>query len=164
MIGEGNNLTEVSAFWTPELLPGSDTRVVEEESAVSKALSAAVKVVVAGADDKLPNLYVVAIGISDYPAPLTLRYAAEDARMLNRQTFREKGRGVFGRVEVKLLTDGEATRHGIAKVSQSIKSISHPFVVTIFRDPRIQCHTNPSRGRCRELQELSLVQFGSWRS
>jgi hypothetical protein len=122
---------EVSATWTTDLLPGRHTLEVQAESAVSKALSPAVEIIIAGADDKLPNLYMVAIGISAYPAPMTLRYAAKDARVLS-QTFRDKGRGVFGDVQVKLLTDREATRRGIAEAVGWLGSVMTPRDVGIL--------------------------------
>jgi hypothetical protein len=69
-------------------------------------------VTVAVGDGKLPNLYVVAVGISAYPEPMTLHYAAKDARVLG-EVLRDKGRGVFGNVEVKLILDREATKRNI---------------------------------------------------
>jgi uncharacterized caspase-like protein len=138
----GDKPVEVSATWTVDLLPGKHTLQMQAESVVSKALSAPVEVVIAGADDKLPNLYVVAIGIADYPAPMKLRYAAKDARVLS-QTFRNKGRDVFGRVEVKLLTDGEATPQAITESVAWLGSMMTPRDVGILsfsghgtRDPR----------------------------
>jgi len=109
---------------------------VQAESAVSKALSAAVEVVVAGADGKLPNLYLVAIGISAYVAPLTLHHAAKDARVLG-QTFRDKGYGVFGGVEVKLLTDGEATPRGLAATVAWLGPVMTPRDVGILSRCRL---------------------------
>lgn len=102
------------ASWSVDLPPGRHALAVQAESAVSKALSAPVEVLVAGDDGSPPNLYMVAVGISDYPAPMTLNYAAKDARVLS-EVFRDKGRGAFGNVEVKLLTDRAATRRNIAE-------------------------------------------------
>jgi WD40 repeat protein len=104
---------EVNASWDVELPSGDHILAVQAESAVGKGLSEAVEVTVPGGDGKLPNLYVVAIGISAYPAPNTLNYAAKDARVLS-EVLLDKGRGVFGKVEVKLLLDREATARNIA--------------------------------------------------
>ena len=111
-------LGEVQANWTLDLLPGKHTLVVQAESAVSKGLSPAVEVRHAGKEGP-GNLYLVAIGISDYPgdmaaanAPPTLTPIAID------DLFRKKGQRVFGRVETRLLTDKQATgkniREGLA--------------------------------------------------
>jgi WD40 repeat protein/uncharacterized caspase-like protein len=127
----GDKPAEASATWTVDLLPGKHLLGVQAESAVSKALAAPVEVVIAGADDKLPNLYMVAVGISDYPAPMKLRYAAKDARVLS-QTFRNKGRDVFGHVEMKLLTDGEATRQGITEAVDWLGSVMTPRDVGVL--------------------------------
>ena len=60
-----------------------------------------------------PNLYVLTVGVSKYPAPVNpLTYAASDARLLAK-AFGDKSKGVFAAVEVKVLTDGEATKKGI---------------------------------------------------
>ncbi len=103
---------DARASWEVDLPAGKYVLTAQAQSAVSAGLSAQVEITVAGADDRKPDLYVVAVGISAYPAPLTLRYAAKDARVLS-ETFRDKGRGVFGKVEVKLLLDREATRRNI---------------------------------------------------
>lgn len=61
----------------------------------------------------LPRLFVLSIGVSQYKsAELTLRYAAHDARDVA-ALFREQKGGLYGDVEVHLLTDGDATRNRV---------------------------------------------------
>ncbi|HYN85162.1 MAG TPA: caspase family protein [Pyrinomonadaceae bacterium] len=60
-----------------------------------------------------PNLYVLAIGVSDYDlAELKLHYAAKDARDFVAAMKLQEG-GLYERVETLLLTDKEATRDRI---------------------------------------------------
>jgi hypothetical protein len=132
----------VHATWSVDLSSGRHALVAQAESAVSKALSATVEVVVPGDDNAPPNLYMVAIGISEYAPPMTLTYAAKDARVLS-EVFRDKGRGAFGTVEVKLLTDREATRRNIVESLTWLRSrmTSRDVGIVSFsghgtRDPR----------------------------
>jgi uncharacterized caspase-like protein len=69
-------------------------------------------VTVAGKSGGLPNLYVLAIGINDYPGDLKLNYAAGDADAIVRALQPQQGK-VFGKVEAKLIKDRQATRQGI---------------------------------------------------
>jgi uncharacterized caspase-like protein len=94
-------------------LPGKHSIAVTAESAVSKGTSSWIEVTRAGAKaEELPNLYVVAAGISAYEGALALRFAHKDAIVLDRalQTGRQ---GVFRSVETKLLTDKRATQKNI---------------------------------------------------
>jgi hypothetical protein len=59
-----------------------------------------------------PKLYILAIGISAYPDPFALHKAARDASDFVNTMERQKGR-LYRDVEVRLLTDGVATRDGI---------------------------------------------------
>jgi hypothetical protein len=101
----------VEAFWDVALPPGKHTVAVLADAGVSKGLSPSVTVVREGAS-RLPNLYVFAVGVSAYPGRLKLHWAATDAQNLTR-TLRERTRGVFGTVEVNLLTDKQGSRTAI---------------------------------------------------
>jgi WD40 repeat protein len=106
-------LGERQATWTVALSPGKHTLAVQAESPVSKGISAPVEV--ARAEDKPagpPNLYVLAVGISAYAGKAKLNYAHKDAIVLER-TLKERAKGVFARVETKLITDKAATRKAI---------------------------------------------------
>jgi WD40 repeat protein len=110
-------LGKVEESWAVELSPGRHRLAVQADSAVSQATSDEVEVVYveeSRREVELPRLYVLAIGVSDYPGDLKLNYAAKDAQAIE-QVFREKSRLMFQKVETKLLTDKEATRAGILK-------------------------------------------------
>ncbi|AWM36951.1 hypothetical protein C1280_07915 [Gemmata obscuriglobus] len=106
-------LGEVRADWSVELPPGLYNLAVVAESAVSRAVSPPVGVQVGGpTGDERPTLYLLAVGISDYPGPMKLNYAAADADALAR-AFKAHGKGAFRAVEVKLIRNKEATRGAI---------------------------------------------------
>jgi WD40 repeat protein len=103
-------LGEVEGTWSVDLPPGLYNLAVAAESRVSVAVSEPVAVQVGTTDaDERPDLYVLAVGINDYPDPMKLHFAAPDADAITK-AFREFGGRAFRRVEVKLLKDKEATR------------------------------------------------------
>ena len=108
---------QARASWTIEVPSGSHIIVVQAGSAASKAVSDPVEVV-AAADPDAPkgagSLYVLAIGINDYPDKrLKLDCAVPDAKLL-RQAFLSNSRRLFpGGIEVRLLLDAQATRANI---------------------------------------------------
>jgi WD40 repeat protein len=59
-----------------------------------------------------PKLYILAVGISAYPGPYALHMAARDAGDFVNAMRQQKGR-LYREVEVRLLTDAQATRDGI---------------------------------------------------
>jgi WD40 repeat protein len=64
--------------------------------------------------DVKPNLFVVAIGVSEYKdETYQLKYAAKDAEDLARTLAARKGR--FGNIEVLRITDAKATKENIQK-------------------------------------------------
>ena len=61
-----------------------------------------------------PKLYVLAIGVSNYQKPdYRLKFAAKDARDFSEAMRRQKGR-LYRDVEIRLLTDLQATRDDVA--------------------------------------------------
>ncbi len=105
-------LGEQLASWDVDLYPGKHEIAVQVESTVSKAVSREVVIDRKGGNpDELPNLYVLSIGVSAYPGRLRLKYAAADADAVA-EVFRETSKEVFRKVEVKKLTDKQATRQG----------------------------------------------------
>jgi WD40 repeat protein len=69
----------------------------------------------AAADLLKPKLYAVAVGVSDYDSDsLKLRYAAQDATDFAAGIKRQEG-GLYGKVEIRLLTDKDATRDSIVE-------------------------------------------------
>ena len=115
-------LGDVKATWEVDLMPGKHVLAVLSESEASKSLSAPREVTVEGVGkEELPNLYVVSIGISDYPGRLALKFAAKDAIVLEK-TIRERTAGVFNKVETKLITDKKATRKEIVESLRWLES------------------------------------------
>lgn len=108
---------EARASWTVQLSPGKHRLVVQADSAVSQGLSEEVEVNYVGESDpeiELPGLYILAIGVSDYPGDLKLNYAAKDAQAIER-VFQDKSRQMFRKVETKLLTNQQGSRGEILK-------------------------------------------------
>ncbi len=96
------------ATWQVPVLPGPHSFAVIAESTVSKGMSKGAVVTRSGTPPK-PNLYVLTMGVSAYPGDMKLNYAASDATLLAK-TFQEKSKGVFNEIEVKVLTDSQATK------------------------------------------------------
>jgi hypothetical protein len=102
----------VEANWQVKLTPGRHTLQVQAESSVSKGLSRPVNVMQAAGQQELPNLFVLAVGVNDYPGPMKLNFAATDAQAIA-GVLQEKTRGIFGKAEVRLVTDKQATKAGV---------------------------------------------------
>jgi WD40 repeat protein len=107
---------EAKATWSVELTPGRHLLAVQAESAVSKAVSRPMEVVFLGADDKeevaLPDLHILAVGISDYEGEMKLGYAAADADLITEALKSQVGKA-FHKVDVKLIKNKQATRKEI---------------------------------------------------
>lgn len=116
-------LGEVSASWSVELLPGIHHLAVLAESSVSRALSPPIVIGVAGRApaSELPALYVLAVGINDYPDPLRLNFATPDADAITRVLKQGTGRA-FRTVEVKLLKDRQASKREIEQALGWLRS------------------------------------------
>jgi WD40 repeat protein len=115
-------LGAVSASWSVELEPGEHRLAVQAKTDVSTAVSEALPVSLVsenssglkGPDGKpldLPNMYVLAVGVSSYAGDLALNYAAKDAEAIE-TVLRENG-GALREVKTKLLTNEQATRKNI---------------------------------------------------
>lgn len=111
-------LGEVTRSWKIELDPGRHKLTVLASSAVSQGTSDDVEVVYGGADTsdqvRLPKLYVVAIGISEYPGDMKLNYAAKDAASLS-SAIKSHGKPLFRDIEMQLIADQQATRSAVLK-------------------------------------------------
>jgi len=59
-----------------------------------------------------PKLYILAVGISAYPAPYTLGFPAKDARDFVNALLPQKGR-IYRDIESRILTDAQATREAV---------------------------------------------------
>jgi WD40 repeat protein len=112
---ESPRLGDVDASWNITFTPGKHRLTVRAESAVSSGLSEEVEVAYTAPDlAELPSLYVLAVGISDYPGPLKLNYASKDAQTLA-NAFQARSKTLFAKVEVKEITDKKATQREILK-------------------------------------------------
>jgi WD40 repeat protein len=107
-------LGETTAKWTVALTPGRHSLMVQADTGRSKGLSVPVQVAQAGEAKKRPTLYVFAVGVNDYPAPMKLNFATSDANAIA-AVLNTKGKGVFEKVDVELLTDAKATRAEIMR-------------------------------------------------
>ena len=99
------------ASWVVPLTPGPHTFAVIADTPVSKGMSRQITITRKGEVPK-PNLYVLAMGISDYPGDMKLHFAASDATLLAR-ALQKHCKGVFANIEIRLLTDKDATKKGI---------------------------------------------------
>ena len=109
---------EVRESWTIERLePGKHRLAVIAESAVSNGRSEEREVLYEEQRAERPRLFVLAVGVSEYPDRLRLNYAAADARSLE-SVLRDKSAPLFERIETRVLTDKEATRK---KIFQQLK-------------------------------------------
>jgi WD40 repeat protein len=109
---------EVRESWPVDLEPGTHRLAVQADGAVSHTISEVVEVTVEPAEQReeseLPSLYILAVGISAYPSDLRLNYAAKDAEAIER-TFKRSSIPLYRKVEIKLLTDAQATRTEVSR-------------------------------------------------
>lgn len=85
-------------------------------------------------DDDLPEprLFVLTVGVDDYQLnDLKLRFAVTDANAVA-HAFAEAGKGTYGEVVVSQLTDGRATRAGIAAEFRRLAGEIGPNDVFVF--------------------------------
>nr|VFJ44649.1 MAG: WD40 repeat [Candidatus Kentron sp. FM]VFJ44950.1 MAG: WD40 repeat [Candidatus Kentron sp. FM]VFK05944.1 MAG: WD40 repeat [Candidatus Kentron sp. FM] len=95
------------------LEPGENRIAVRAENRHSRSAPAMVTVTRTGAVPEKPNLYLLGIGISDYPAPgYELHYAHKDPRRLARVLQAQQGRA-YRRVQTRLLKEAEADKEAI---------------------------------------------------
>jgi WD40 repeat protein len=111
-------LGEVREEWTVSLSPGRHKLAVGADSDVSHGLFEEIEIAYAGEENPkvdLPRLYILAIGVAKYrDETLRLNYGARDAEAVA-AAFKENSKALFQKIEVKLLTDKDATRAEILK-------------------------------------------------
>ena len=127
----GGGAGKVEAAWEVEVGPGRTSFVVQAESAVSKGMSAAVEVTRGGPPAVRPNLYVFAVGVSEYPGKLRLQFGASDARNLT-NVLRTKTKGTFASAEIRLATDAQATKSAVLDGLEWLKGKATPGDVSVF--------------------------------
>jgi hypothetical protein len=100
------------ATWDVPLAPGPHTFAVIAETPVSKGMTKTATITRKGEVPK-PNLYILSMGISEYSGPNHLPpSAADDAKKVAR-AFQNRSRELFANIEVRILTDHEATKKGM---------------------------------------------------
>lgn len=62
---------------------------------------------------KFDKLYVLSIGISNYPSPRDLPLASKDAEDFVNIMKKQEGRGIYGSIIIKSMLNGDATRQNI---------------------------------------------------
>ena len=97
--------------WRIELTPGQHQIAVQAEGEKGYATDE-IEVNCAGESAVKPKLYCLAIGVSNYPGNLRLRYAHSDAKAVQ-SVLEQNGTEIFDKVEVKTLADGKATKEAI---------------------------------------------------
>lgn len=135
-------LGEVKRKWRVTLPRGTHSLVVTAQSAVSRGVSPTLEIEQTFGDDKLPNLYMLVVGINEYGGGNNLNYAASDANTIAR-VLQEKTKEVFGKVELKLLLDKNATRANVLEGLEWLEKTMTPRDVALFyfsghgtRDPK----------------------------
>ncbi len=103
-----------TASWQVRLDPGRHRLAVIAESAVSNGQSDEIEVLYEEQRAEPPRLYIVNVGVSKYPGPLQLRYAADDARAVE-SVFRANSGALFKSIDARPLVDQDATRRKIIK-------------------------------------------------
>ncbi len=98
--------------WQVRMDPGRHRLAVVAESDVSNGQSDEIEVLYKEKLAERPRLYIVAIGVSRYPGPLRLQYAADDARAVE-SVFRAKSGPLFESIEARAVVDEDATRRSI---------------------------------------------------
>src|SRR5579885_2560708 len=130
---EEPKLGEVRQTWSIQLTVGKHQLAVQADSAVSRGLSEEVEVVYEDTQTpvELPTLYVLAVGVSAYPGELRLNYAAADAQAIS-ATFQDKSKSLFKSIEVKLLTDEQASQRGVLQGLTWLKKQTSQRDVAVF--------------------------------
>jgi uncharacterized caspase-like protein len=124
-----------SATWRVELEPGRHKLKVLADTAYVQGTSDELEVNHIGGqsnvDIELPSLYVLAIGVSKYPGTRKLDYAALDASAIA-AAYQQHSRSLFKNVEVKVLTDEQATRSGIFDGTRWLREKMNQKSVGVF--------------------------------
>jgi WD40 repeat protein len=118
--------------WLVRLDPGRHRLAVVAESDVSNGRSEDVEVIYDVPRADPPRLYALLVGVADYEEEsLRLRYAADDAQLLE-QVLRDKATRAFaGGAEVRRLVDRQATKEGFYDGLQWLRDSIKPQDVGI---------------------------------
>ncbi|MGO8898011.1 MAG: caspase family protein [Isosphaeraceae bacterium] len=117
-----------------QLLPGDNTLALVASNAASNSYPAPIRVVYeTQAPIARPNLYILAVGISEYAQPeLNLRFAHRDAEEFATVWKPQEG-PVYAKVETRVLTNKEATVRGILDgMEWLVHSVTQKDVAILF--------------------------------
>ena len=116
----------IDVEWTTTLSPGEHSLVAKADTAFSYQISEPIRVGVGEKPERLPRLFVLAIGISAYDqAELKTPFAAIDAHVLA-DTLTKLGKAEFREILVHVLTDGQATRASLEAGLSWMRQYSTP--------------------------------------
>ncbi|MFT5469942.1 MAG: WD40 repeat protein [Verrucomicrobiales bacterium] len=112
----------------------------------------------------MPNLYLLSVGISEYEnAALKLDYCDDDARALAKMFVAQEGK-LFGSVQTRVLTDGEATREAVLKGLSWLESeATQKDIVILFlaahgaNDKRGNYYLLPTGGDFEDLRSTCVA-------
>ncbi len=108
--GNAKAVAEQQQKWTVDLPPGKHRVAVRADTDKSYGLGESEVEIESPSKQAKGNLYVLAVGISAYQDPtLRLPLAASEAQTIA-DTFQKLGQPLFEKVEIKVLTDAQATR------------------------------------------------------
>jgi hypothetical protein len=120
-----------SESWTLGLSPGEHTIQVIAESEASKGHSETIFLRCLGPEVE-PTLYVLAIGISQYPGNMALQYGHSDAEQVV-DVLKDYSSDLFGNVQIKVLPDGDAGKAAIVEGFRWLQeNMKQPDVGVIF--------------------------------
>ena len=141
------------------LSPGDNQIIVVASNSVGQSdpLAFNVTLKTPPQDWKRPVLYVLAVGVSDYADKgYKLNFADQDASALAERLRREQG-GLYREVQIKTLTNSEATRAAILKAFSFVKQMSQDDLAIVFlaghglHDAQGDFYFLPSDGDDKEL-------------
>ncbi|MFZ4776987.1 MAG: hypothetical protein ACOYM3_16580 [Terrimicrobiaceae bacterium] len=134
---DGESLRSLNTQWLDRAIPvnlsagKNKIQVSVLNSAGAESLYATAEVNCTAPAAK-PNLYVVAMGVSNYAnQQFNLKYAAKDAEDLAVMLKSRAGNN-YGSVKELLLRDGEVTKDSLAKVREFLKSATVDDSVVLF--------------------------------
>lgn len=121
--------------WQIELEPGRYQISVRADSTRGQSMSESVEVDCRSdgveAVPRLPDLYVLSIGVAEYPGSLRLSFADKDAVALN-ELLAAVSRPLYRRVHSKLLTNRDASRREILAGLAWLRSHMTQFDVAVI--------------------------------
>jgi WD40 repeat protein len=129
LVSSSANPVKMEMEWTVTLPVGTHQLSVLARGERSDAVSDPVEVTCTATGrsaEEQPNLYVLSVGIMDYTDPLlAIPYADRDARELA-ATFEAKSKGLFRKVETRVLVNRKATRGAVLDELQWLRKQARP--------------------------------------